>query len=152
MDQPEDKDTALMHDFTDGLKKSMLTPRLLILLFIVTLLGVGTGYFLVTGSGSGLAGVGDKLKAGSLSKGKVVGSDDLKTYKDVTEGILKEGGLEGEGQYHLERPGGPSQNVYLTSFIVDLSEFLNKKIKVWGQTQKAQKVGWLMDVGRVEVL
>ena len=65
---------------------------------------------------------------------------------------MKEGGIDGEGQYHLVRPGGDSQNVYLTSSLVDMSKFLNQKIKVWGETQKAEKAGWLMDVGRVEVL
>lgn len=88
----------------------------------------------------------------SVEKGKIYGSDDASTFKDIAEGKLKEGGIEGEGQFHLERPGGPSQNVYLTSSLVDLSLFINRKIKVWGETQKAQKAGWLMDVGKIEVL
>jgi hypothetical protein len=60
--------------------------------------------------------------------------------------------MDGEGQFHLVRPGGDSQNVYLTSSTVDLSEFIGRKVTIWGQTQKAQKVGWLMDVGGVKVL
>ena len=52
----------------------------------------------------------------------------------------------------MVRPGGDSQNVYMTSGTVDLSKFINKNIKVWGQTQAAQHAGWLMDVGRIEVL
>lgn len=88
----------------------------------------------------------------SIQKGQSFGSDDTVTYKDITEGVLKEGGIGDEGQYHLVRPGGESKNVYIISSLVDLSKFLNRKIKVWGQTQKAQKAGWLMDVGRVEVL
>ena len=75
---------------------------------------------------------------------------DKKTFKDSAEGILREGGMEGEGNFHLERPGGVSQNAYLTSSTVDLSKYLGKKIKVWGQTMNAQKAGWLMDVGLVE--
>jgi hypothetical protein len=39
----------------------------------------------------------------------------------------------------------------MTSSVVDLSLVLDKKVKVWGETQAAQKAGWLMDVGRVEV-
>ena len=70
----------------------------------------------------------------------------------MAEGTLKKGGIQDEGQFHLVRPGGDSQNVYLTSSIVDLSKFVDKKIKVWGQTQKARVAGWLMDVGKVEVL
>lgn len=88
----------------------------------------------------------------SIETGKIYGSDDISTFKDTSEGKLKEGGIDGEGQYHLERPGGISQNVYLTSSLVDLSLFIDKKIRIWGETQTAQKAGWLMDVGRVEVL
>ena len=95
---------------------------------------------------------GGILNLSSAPKGTIVGSNDTTTFKDTAEGTLKEGGIDGEGAFHLERPGGDSQNVYLTSSTVDLSKFVGKKIKVWGQTQKAQHAGWLMDVGRVEVL
>ena len=40
----------------------------------------------------------------------------------------------------------------MTSSVVDLSQFVDRKVKVWGSTQTAQVAGWLMDVGRVEVL
>ncbi len=141
-----------MHDLGNGQKQTaMFSPRLFILFLVVAGLGVGTGYLLAK-TGSGGLGGGDGTKSGSTFKGKVFGSDDLKTYKDVAEGVMKEGGVEGEGAFHLERPGGDIKNVYLTSFTIDLSQFINKKVKVWGQTQKAQKAGWLMDVGRLEVL
>ena len=81
-----------------------------------------------------------------------MGIKDKKTFKDNAEGILRDGGIEGEGQFHLERPGGISQNVYLTSTTVDLSQLIGKKVRVWGETFSAQKAGWLMDVGLVEVL
>jgi len=83
---------------------------------------------------------------------KSVGIVDKKTFKDFAEGVLKEGGIDGEGTFHLERPGGESQNVYLTSTTVDLSKFIGKKVKVWGQTFSGEKAGWLMDVGLVEIL
>lgn len=76
---------------------------------------------------------------------------DKKTFKDSVEGILREGGIDGEGNFHLERPGGVSQNVYLTSTTVDLSNYIGKKVKIWGQTFQAEKAGWLMDVGLVEI-
>ncbi|MDO8741867.1 MAG: hypothetical protein Q7J11_01850, partial [Candidatus Roizmanbacteria bacterium] len=76
---------------------------------------------------------------------------DKKTFKDSAEGVLREGGIDGEGNFHLERPGGVSQNVYMTSTTVDLSNYIGKKVKVWGQTFQAEKAGWLMDVGSVEV-
>ncbi|MFZ1549532.1 MAG: hypothetical protein WAT44_03660, partial [Microgenomates group bacterium] len=74
-----------------------------------------------------------------------------KRFPDAAMGILKEGGIDGEGSYHLERPGGKSQNVYLTSSIVDLAKFVGKKIKVQGETFSGQTAGWLMDVGYVEL-
>lgn len=89
----------------------------------------------------------DNSKVTSKSAGIV----DKKTFKDSAEGILREGGIDGEGNFHLERPGGESQNAYLTSTTVDLSNYIGKKIKVWGQTFSGQKAGWLMDVGLVEI-
>ena len=76
---------------------------------------------------------------------------DKKTFKDSVEGILREGGIDGEGNFHIERPGGVSQNAYLTSSTVDLSNYVGKRVKVWGQTFSGQTAGWLMDVGLVEV-
>jgi len=132
---------------------SIFTKKLLIVLIITVVLGGITGYAVNTKiGGSG----GNTLTSGSvdssqITKGTIVGSNDTKTFKDVASGTLKNGGINGEGQFHLARNGGDSQNVYLTSSSVDLSKFVDKKIKVWGQTQTAQYAGWLMDVGRVEV-
>lgn len=149
-------DASIMHTFNG---KPMTTTKaashpmkIIMPLIIVAFLGIGTGFVL-----SRISSVTGKqiIPVGSIDptmKGKAFGSDDLETFKDMVEGKLEEGGIEGEGQYHLVRPGGDSQNVYLTSSLVDLSQFVGRKIKVWGQTQKAQTAGWLMDVGRVEVL
>ena len=91
-------------------------------------------------------------KGTTVKKGMVFGSDDLKTFRDSDEGILEKGGIDGEGSHRLKREGGESQTAYLTSSIVDLDQFVSHKVKVWGETNKARKAGWLMDVGRVEVL
>jgi len=96
-----------------------------------------------------------KTKSSSTQNAKAeksIGISDKKTFKDNAEGVLKEGGVDGEGNFHLERTGGESQNVYLTSTTVDLSKYIGKKVRVWGQTFQAEKAGWLMDVGLVEVL
>jgi hypothetical protein len=37
---------------------------------------------------------------------KTVGVKDEKKFKDKAEGILKEGSIDGEENFHLERPGG----------------------------------------------
>jgi hypothetical protein len=149
-----DNNTPLVKDFNKTDIKSMYTPKIVALLVGVVALGIISGYFLSSTGKSQVSssGNGGILNLSSAPKGTVVGSNDTTTFKDIATGTLKSGGIEGEGAFHLERPGGDSQNVYLTSSSVDLSKFVGKKLKVWGQTQKAQHAGWLMDVGRVEVL
>ncbi len=143
----------LIHNFNNSTNKSIFTQKLLIFLIISIVLGGVTGYALsaIKGGGGGNTPTSGFIDSSKVSKGTVVGSGDTKTFKDTASGTLKNGGINGEGQFHLVRPGGDSQNVYLTSSTLDLSGFIGKKIKVWGETQKAQYAGWLMDVGKVEV-
>ncbi|MBI4080330.1 MAG: hypothetical protein HY430_01005 [Candidatus Levybacteria bacterium] len=151
-EKPEEM-PELMHDFGKSSNKDSSLPKLLGILLVVALFGVGSGFLLAqSGIKTSLLPSKDSTTGGSATKGKTFGSKDTKTFKDIAEGKLEEGGIDGEGQFHLVRPGGDSQNVYMTSSIVDLSEFKGRKIRVWGETQSAQKAGWLMDVGRVEVL
>lgn len=138
---------------SEGINNSIFTKKLFIILIAGAVLGIMSGYILSNKKGeSGNTLTTGAVDSSKISKGTVVGSNDTKTFKDTAEGSLKGGGIKGEGQFHLVRSGGDSQNVYLTSSSVDLSAFVNKKIKVWGETQKAQYAGWLMDVGRVQVI
>lgn len=148
------KNESLVHDFNTSNSNSSFSPKIALIFIVIVLLGLGSGYVLSTNSSINgkTTNVGGNLNSSSISKGTTVGSNDTNTFKDTAEGVLKQGGIDGEGTFHLERPGGISQNVYLTSSSVDLSKFVDKKIKVWGQTQKAQHAGWLMDAGRIEVL
>lgn len=150
--QPLQQPLQQLHDFT-GINKKFLTTRVFSILVIALALGLITGFVASKGNIVGTA-VTSNGQTGSVSiqKGAVIGSGDEKIFKDAAEGILKKGGIDGEGAFHLVRPGGDSQNVYLTSSLVDLSVLVDRKIKVWGQTQKAQSAGWLMDVGKVQVL
>jgi len=98
-----------------------------------------------------------ELAKGSVSqeeikKGEEFGLKDKEAFKDVATGVLKEGGVDGEGTHHLEREGGVSQNVYLTSSVLNLQQFVERKVQIWGETFTAQKAGWLMDVGKLKVL
>jgi hypothetical protein len=146
------EESPIMHTFNEKSSSAASSKKIIVAFMIVAVLGMGTGFVLSKVSSA----TGKQIiPVGSIDptlKGKTFGSEDQETFKDTAEGKLEEGGIEGEGQYHLVRPGGESQNVYLTSSLVDLSQFIGRKIKVWGQTQKAQTAGWLMDVGRVEVL
>lgn len=150
--QPLQQPLQQLHDLT-GINKKFLTTRVLLILVVALALGVVTGFSFSKGKLIGNAvtrgGGGGSI---TVQKGAVIGSGDEKIFKDTAEGVLKKGGIGGEGAFHLVRSGGDSQNVYLTSSFVDLSVLLDRKIKVWGQTQKAKSAGWLMDVGKVQIL
>lgn len=126
---------------------------LIVASILVVLAGIGTGW-LLSGrvSGRSLFGGGEKAAPGAKMEAREAGLLDEATFRDSAEGILKEGGIEGEGTHHLEREGGPSQNVYLTSTVIDLASFVGKKVMVWGETISAKEAGWLMDVGKVKVI
>ena len=132
---------------------SKLSPLSLTFFVVAFVLGSLSGFLLArrhlpsTNSSQSLPTSKNQIKVG-----QVFGSNDEKTFRDHAMGILKRGGIDGEGSHHLVRPGGPSRNVYLTSSVVDLDLFEGAKVEVWGETFGAKKAGWLMDVGRVKVL
>ncbi len=123
-------------------------PTRLILGVVIAALVLGTltGYIMST-KNSG-------LKSSALSIGTPkTAQQDTKTFKDFAEGIVKAkpvptGGEYTEGTHMLVRESGVP--VALTSSVIDLSQYEGKKVKVFGETQKALKEGWLMDVGKVE--
>lgn len=145
------KTDSLMHGFDEPEKSSLFSMKLLIILAIAILLGLGTGFYFAGGTSNAISG--EELTSKSdVKQGQTYGSDDTGTFKDTAEGSVVDGGVDGEGAFSLKREGGPSQTVAMTSSTVDLSLFIGKKVKVWGKTEKAQKAAWLMDVGRLEVL
>ncbi len=81
---------------------------------------------------------------------------DTRTFRDFAEGTIelkptpKKPTEYTEGTHLLKRDGAVP--VALTSSVVDLAQYEGKKVKVYGETQKAIKEGWLMDVGKVEEL
>lgn len=146
------EDTKVMHDFDAKGSSSQFSMKFVVILLVVAILGIGTGYLLSGSRSGGSKGGLTALSGSNAVKGKTYGDGDIKIFKDTAEGKMTEGGIEGEGSFHLVRGGGEDQYVYLTSSLVDLSEFEGKKVKVWGQTFEGQKAGWLMDVGRLQVL
>lgn len=143
------KTSGFMHSINASeTPQTVALPVVLIICLVTVVLGGVGGFMMVKKT----PGVTSSSGSGTtVQTDKSAGVVDKKTFKDSAEGILKEGGLEGEGSFHLERPGGVSQNAYLTSSTVDLSKYVGKKVKVWGQTFTGQKAGWLMDVGLVEI-
>jgi len=137
---------------------SKLSPLSLTFFVIAFILGSLSGFFLArrhlptNSSSSSNSNQPLPTSKSQIKAGQVFGSNDEKTFRDHAVGILKRGGIDGEGSHHLVRPGGPSKNVYLTSSVVDLDLFEGAKVEIWGETFGAKKAGWLMDVGRVKVL
>jgi len=145
----EKSNPDLIHDLSGNKNQSFSYLTFIIILIVVAVLGVGIGFGVSKIKSSG----GKNTTTTSTKKAKnTVGIADKKTFKDQAEGTLREGGVDGEGNFHLERPGGASQNVYLTSTTVDLTPYIGKKVRVWGETFQAEKAGWLMDVGLIEIL
>jgi hypothetical protein len=127
-----------------------------VLSLLVVLAGVGTGWFLSGGANAKTntsANISSEQKDAVTQSDTEAGMEDTSAFEDQAPiGKLIKGGIDGEGQYHLERDGGPTQNVYLTSTVIDLASFEGKKIQVWGNTLSGKKAGWLMDVGKVKVV
>lgn len=141
----QEKTDSVIHGL-DSNKNELSTQPFFIILVLIIFVGVIIGFFASTFLAKSQA------TPQNTTIQKTAGIADKKTFKDKAEGTLKEGGVDGEGNFHLVRPGGESQNVYLTSSTVDLSQYVGKKVRVWGETFQAEKAGWLMDVGLVEVL
>ena len=132
-------------------KPPISSPVVIGILVFVFLLGSATGYMVAK-----LRPVSQKTSrnTGTVVKdasGNKAGIIDKKTFSDTATGILRDGGMEGEGSHHLER-GAKDQTAYLTSSTVDLTPYVGKKVQVWGQTNTGQKTGWLMDVGYIEIV
>lgn len=132
-------------------KPPIASPVVIGILVFVFILGSATGFMLAK-----LRPVYQKTSGASSSvekdaSGKKAGIIDKKTFSDTATGILRDGGMEGEGSHHLER-GAADQTAYLTSSTVDLTPYVGKKVQVWGQTNTGQKTGWLMDVGYIEIV
>ncbi|MCS7092039.1 MAG: hypothetical protein NZM26_01660 [Patescibacteria group bacterium] len=151
--------------FSYGEKTSVVKPLnandakyqnfvVVILTFVMVFAGLATGWYL-----SGLSRIdkSQQSKEVGIQESKVVntqkeaGISDTSKFTTSAEGLLVEGGINGEGTHHLQRPGGATQNVYLTSTVIDLQSFVGKEVTVWGDTISGMSAGWLMDVGRIKV-
>lgn len=123
--------------------------RALSLIIVITLIaGLGVGYVLSMKSSS-------SNNAISITNSQPkTASQDNRTFRDFAEGTIavkpapKNPNDYTEGTHLLVRPN--QVPVALTSSVVNLSDYEGKKVKVFGETQKALKEGWLMDVGKVE--
>jgi hypothetical protein len=136
---------------TSPVSSKKFPSKLVVMFLALVALGIVSGYGLFNLKGGGGVKRLQTEVTGPVSAGDTFGVEDSKAFTDSAEGEMTAGGIDGEGSHHLIREGGESQYVYLTSSIIDLDQFVGKNVKVWGQTFTAQKAGWLMDVGRLEV-
>lgn len=141
--------SLLNHPLVQKLNLSNSHNKLYAVILIVALLaGIGTGYVLAQGGGSKLSKVAPAALAPKTAQ------QDTRTFRDFAEGKIekkpepKNGEGYSEGTHLLIRTNAVP--VALTSSVVDLSQYEGKYVKVYGETQKAIKEGWLMDVGKVE--
>lgn len=135
------------------LASTNLNRVFLITVIASVVLGTSAGFLLAQSSTGGGVGISaDKPSTADVKNPQ----QDTRTFRDFAEGKIekkaapKNGNDYTEGTHVLVRDGAVS--VALTSSVVDLSEYEGKRVKVLGETQKALKEGWLMDVGKVDVL
>ncbi len=125
--------------------KKYSTPLLALLVIIA---GVMSGYF--------LSGANAGRSQGTSSNGTSEGENgngstnvDESQFAETEEGVLMEGGIDGEGTHYLDRGMGEEKYVYLTSTVLNLDKYVGKKVRVKGNTIAGQKAGYLMEVGSV---
>lgn len=143
------EEEALKTKITKYFSADNPTRLLLIVVIASVILGTLTGYLLANKSPGGLISGGLSVTTAKTPQ------SDTRTFRDFAEGVIKakpeptDPGEYTEGTHVLLREGAVP--VALTSSVVDLSQYEGKKVKIFGETQKALKEGWLMDVGKVEV-
>jgi len=154
-----------MEEKVDSLVKPLVVEgaknKIIWLVALVFVLGTVSGWGLFRLTGGSAASREAKLaskqavqliEGEEVEVGKVYGSSEADAFSDSAQGVV-EVNEEGEvGTHRLLREGGESQTVHLTSSVLDLDIFIDKKVEIWGETNASEKVGWLMDVGRVKVL
>lgn len=137
----------------------MVPPKLnlskflpIIIIVIVVASGIFTGLVLSSRSKSG------QITKAAIEEEELTGEQKQsfnQTFRDEAEGTIESNDKldkYAQGTHKLIRPGGESQTAYLTSTVLDLDEYVGKKVKVYGETFGSSQVGWLMDVGKVEVI
>ncbi len=157
-EQINNPEQNLVQDFPTKERKPVLKEVIIPVIAILLIIGVGTltGFFISKrGSSVGSTSSKELIGGAEVVEGpKEVGIKDEKVFRDTATGKIEvnKNGEIVEGSHKLLRPGGESQTAYLTSSVLDLNQFVGKCVQIWGETFSAQKVGWLMDVGRVKTL
>lgn len=143
----EEEKTTPAENITKRFSNINPVRMLIVVAGAAILLGSVTGYILSSKGGGKVSPLGTNEVPADPQQ-------DTQTFRDFAEGTLKVRPQPKdpteyiEGTHLLEREGAVP--VALTSSVVDLSKYEGKRVKIFGETQKAIKEGWLMDVGKVE--
>ena len=121
-----------------------------VFLLMAIIAGTITGFVLAKNKA---VSVGSGGKVAVIKSDKEEGVSDNKSFRDDATGTIEknDGKITDEGSHKLMR-GDASQTVYLTSSIIDLDQYVGKKVQIFGETFQGQRAGWLMDVGRIKLL
>ena len=139
---------------------------------LVVVLGVTTGWFLAGTKDTG-KNVDNNAQVNSKGEVEEAGIGDEKSYGSTVEGVLKKGGIKGEGTHFIVKRlcniwrGKLINNNLIftltrTAVLVFLfinlfqnffcqQSFVDKKVTVWGETISAKYAGWMIDVGKIKV-
>lgn len=147
VDKAEVEEVAIVQPLEKKMDK-----RIFLVLLIPIILGLLTGLILYKQNTAGTVRLAGK-NVEVIQTPTEEGVKDASSFKDTATGTVQEndGKITTEGTHILVR-GDASQNVYLTSSVIDLSKYVGKKVQIWGETFQGQKAGWLMDVGRIKVI
>ena len=125
-------------------------PVLLILIIVGA--GIASGLIMSSRNKSAAAGAANSVAGDDVTQ--EVKQSFNQTFSNEAEGTIEKNETldkYAQGTHKLLREGGESQTAYLTSSVLDLDQYIGKKVKVFGETFGSSQVGWLMDVGKVEV-
>lgn len=140
---------------------ALLSPSVLLIILVIA---VGLGYFIsriapLSGSKTASLLLGQQnaisteniTDKSTIEVGKLYG-DTATIFKDAATGTVEKGSINGVGTHILNREGGATQRASLTSSVVDLDLFVDRRVEVKGETNASKQTSWLLDVGSVKVL
>ncbi len=160
MDIPNLASNSVINNETSPLK---LPKESKIIYVVIVVLAIISGFWISRFLPTRLS-VSDNESDNSINKEatKIVEGQEIKVgttygnlsknFSDSANGVIKAGGVNNEGTHTLQREGGVTQNAALTSSVIDLDLFIDKKVEVKGETNDSNKAAWLMDVGSIKIL
>jgi len=153
-----------------NLNQTPLTPKndkitLFSTIAIIVAIGVASGFWLsrfFPGRGNYQSPLFTSGESRPISADTISDSAQLKVgqvygnvngnFKDEAVGVIESGGVNGEGTHTLIRPGGEDQKAALTSSVLDLDMFVDRKVEIKGETNDSRQAGWFLDVGSIKII